>query len=100
MSSGSLLCPEWQERHENLLLFAQGDSINPLYSRPLTRTMPSGQKKSRMIPGLEARYAARAGLVFVEDARMIGVVSSKSSPGRYRKPVLRQFSAASIHFME
>src|SRR5688572_2515647 len=100
MSSGSLSWPEGQERHENFPPLKEGDSITPLSSRPLTRIIPSDQKKSRRISGLRARYWARPGMSLVLEVRMIGVVFSKSSPGRYLKPSCRQFSDLSIHFME
>ena len=43
-SSGSLPCIWWQVRQESAPSVKQADSSRPLYSRPVTRTVPSLQK--------------------------------------------------------
>ena len=48
----------WHDEHEiffeSVAFLKHGESIRPLYSRPDTRIMPSGQKESRTSPGSRA----------------------------------------------
>src|ERR1700724_2410981 len=53
------VCIAWQEKHDIVLLgsvaaLKHGESISPLYSRPETRIIPSGQNESSSKVGSRA----------------------------------------------
>src|SRR5262245_34822643 len=84
-------CMPWQEKHESLreslrALTKHGESIRPLYSRPETRTIPSGQNESLMNCGSLAIMAliAGEGVAFAGWTTMRLAVNS--SPGLYGSP--------------
>jgi hypothetical protein len=60
----------------------QGDSIKPLYSRPVARTMPSDQNMSRMKPGSAATSACTVGDPRFTVGWTMTRVAVNSSPGR------------------
>src|SRR5512145_2750968 len=99
--SSAVLCIVWHEKQlsvrlSSVALAKQGESMSPLYSRPDTRTIPSGQKESARYPG----YAWRMARIVGASAFLVGWttkrVFERSSPGRYRRPsTLARRSAAS-----
>ena len=99
-SSGSASCIEWHVTHDSFPPSKHLLSTSPFISRPLTRTMPSGQKYSDNNPGLRARNSLSPGTSPAVRGRMSGVVSPSRSPGRNRNPFCRQGSPRSIHFIE
>src|SRR5258706_13940364 len=89
--SASDWCMAWHEKHDSCRASSRaslkhGDSMRPLYSRPDTRIMPSGQNESLMNCGslaiscvIAAELAACVGCTTIR-------VAVKSSPGRYGDP--------------
>ena len=76
----------WHEKHESFreslrAFLKHGESMSPLYSRPDTRIMPSGQNESLMNCGSLAIIALMAGELAASEGRTTIRVAVKSSPG-------------------
>src|SRR5262245_24236154 len=86
--SSGVLCIVWHEEHDivrrsSRASLKHGESINPLYSRPDTRIIPSDQNESLSAAGSASTIA----FIVAESRFVVGCrtkcVSSRSRPGRY-----------------